>query len=338
MSAIISQRDVLPMHLGYALGSIIKKSDFLLPLKNKVRLNLEEELEKANIEKVKVTNSPSETETIKNEKQTNLNILNAKINKIKKDYNEVCSNISKLYESRNFFSTEEMLPIDPHYSKVKIVADRSFFSEKMSHLVFKKTDTTGTDLHKKIERFVSQLFSQDAPSSLLSSGMLGTVTNSIENMLETESQIYLVGSFITLPHVRVMDPIVLRRNATISNTLKEQAREYYVLAEAVLGAVFLGCGKYITGSGQGDKEGVEKPESLMSKVSMISYISQGAIPRPGKDAEDINMWNVYAQWKQVLLEDPLSGYPIGFKVRELQDVFSENKISVIRKGEADTGS
>ncbi|KIC72985.1 hypothetical protein DB42_CO00200 [Neochlamydia sp. EPS4] len=338
MSAIISQRDVLPMHLGYALGSIIKKSDFLLPLKNKVRLNLEEELERANIEKVEMTNSPSYTQSTTEGKQTRLNILNAKINKIKKDYSEVCSKISELYESRNFFSTEEMLPIDPHYSKVKIVDERSFFSEKMSHLVFRKTDTTGTDLHKKIEMFVSQLFSQDAPSSLLSSSMLGTVTSSIENMLETESQIYLVGSFITLPRVRVMDPVAIRRKATISNALIEQAEQYYVLTEAVLGAVFLGCGKYISGSGQGDKEGGKESESLMSKVSMISYISQGAIPRPGKDAEDINMWNVYAQWKQVLLEDPLSGYPIGFKVRELQDVFSENKISVRRKGEADTGS
>nr|WP_166154736.1 hypothetical protein [Neochlamydia sp. AcF84]NGY94517.1 hypothetical protein [Neochlamydia sp. AcF84] len=334
MSAIMSQRDVLPMHPGYALGSIIKKKDFLLPLQNKVRLNLEEELERANIEKIEMTASSSYRQASKEEQQTRLNIVIAKANKIKKDYTEVCSEISKLYESRRFFSIEEMLPIDPTYSKVKI-EERSFPSEKMSHLVFRKTDA-GTDLHKKIEVFVSQLFSQDAPSSLLSSSMLGAVTSSIENMLETESQIYLVGSFITLPRVRVMDPIVLRRNATISNTLKEQAGDYYVLTEAVLGAVFLGCGKHVSGGEQGDTQAVKEKKSLMSGIYTVSYISQGAIPRPGKEAEDVNMWNIYAQWKQVLQEDPLSGYPIGFKFRELQDVLRENKISISREGEAET--
>ncbi|BBI18276.1 hypothetical protein [Neochlamydia sp. S13] len=334
MSAIMSQRDVLPMHPGYALGSIIKKKDFLLPLQNKVRLNLEEELERANIEKIEMTTSPSYKQASKEEQQTRLNIVTAKVNKIKNDYTEVCKEISKLYESRHFFSIEEMLPIDPTYSKVKI-EERSFPSEKMSHLVFRKTDA-GTDLHKKIEVFVSQLFSQDAPSSLLSSSMLGAVTSSIENMLETESQIYLVGSFITLPRVRVMDPIVLRRNATISNTLKEKSGDYYVLTEAVLGAVFLGCGKHLSGGEQGDTQAVKEKKSLMSGISTVSYISQGAIPRPGKEAEDVNMWNVYAQWKQVLQEDPLSGYPIGFKFRELQDVLRENKIPLSREGEAET--
>lgn len=325
---MITQADLLPMYPGYAIGSLISKINYMLPLLNKKRRTLESEMEQAKVESEELRESSAFKNADGSLRQTMGNIASHKLNKLIERYKIVCDEINRLYQSQSvaLITVEETLPIDPARSPIR-VEDRSFQSERMQHLIFHKAAVGPAldheRLQEKVERFVAQLFSQELPASSIPSGAIEGVVNSIENILETENQISLVGSFITSPRVMVMDPVKLRRDSRISSELKKNAANYYVLTEAALGAVFLGLGKSTSAQVEANANG----QSLMSRLAMISFISQGAIPKPSKDANDVNLWSVYLQWKETLHSDPRSGYPIGFRVRPLLDILIENQVS-----------
>jgi hypothetical protein len=353
---MMRQKNILPMHPSYAIGNIINKNETKLVLFNKERLTLEDELKNKETEKQKIKEefekqnikeqkksenqkkigAPSQQSIAnKNSQQWHINSLNAQIVKLEKQYERVCEEI-KLLDDFQSLSLEETLPIDPNESEIRIEENISFSSERTDHIYLKRQDSS--IVRDQIENFVYRLFSPDISANCLPPSTLEGVISNIEDMLQTESLISLVGSVITLPRVRVLDPIVLRPKAKINEELKKKAKDYCVLTEAILGGVFFGIGKHISGTKsketehedvktkQEDDNNNNNKKSLIASLSMITFISQGAIPKTNSHPEDVNLWSVYSQWKEVLLNDIHSGYPIGFKFRELHDVLLENNI------------
>ncbi len=325
MSNIISQNDVMPMLPGYAIGNVIKKNTLMLALWTKKVAAFEEEIRRARIEKIEKEKSEFYQASTSDQTDHLTHQLDQKIFSLQNLFRQASMKMAESYQQEDF-SIEEMLPIDTTCSKMR-TEHRSFPSEKLEHLIFRSEDSN--QIKKRLEEFSFQLFSQNALSNYIPGDTVESIANKIKNLLQTEQQISLVGSFVTLSRVKVMDPIVLRKNAVLSEELKTKSADYYVLTEAVLGGVFIGFGRSILGRG---KEGGPTAENsseegeaakVMSGLSAISFISQGAIPKINSNPHDVNMWKIYASWKEILEKDPHSGYPVGFKYKKLEDLLKE---------------
>jgi len=335
--------DIFPMQTGYGLGGIIKKDQVRFATLKKRSAALENDLKNLEVDKAKLkadvakTTVPGSTvsQTIKDGLQSKMTQVNKQITALEKEFTKVCKEMEALGEKIDFLAIEETLPIDHAASKVRIQKDKSYSSERLDHVMISKRDAG--EVRDNVERFVNRLFAQDIPANFLPPSTIDGVVSNIEDMLQRESVISLVGSVITLTRSRVYDPIVFRPKARVSEGLKSKVDEYYVLTESVLGAVFIGFGKHISGTEGKEKEKEkEKPaegsdeskKAIISSLTMISFVSQGAIPQTSAKADDANLWNVYTHWKEVLDKDEMSGYPIGFKYRELRDVLTENRIAL----------
>jgi len=240
--------------------------------------------------------------------QERINNLSIQIKSKEIPINKIITEMKGIQNEEVSFKVNEMLPIS--YSIA--VEPLSSFSEQMSNLIITNED----NVEKKIELFVSSLFSRGSSLHLIPSETITQLTQSIESLMQQSSEIYLTGSFITLPHVKTMDPIHLWKGAKISDELIKNKENYYVLTGAVQGGVFLGYAQNVTNRAASSQEDAL---NTMGSISAFSYISQGAIPRN----TDGNMLQTYYSWKNSLLSDKNSGYPIGFKVRTLEDVLAE---------------
>jgi hypothetical protein len=315
---MIGFSDILPVYPGFALGCIISQSDLYLPIYEKKRASLEEALERATQDKDKEKEREKFKASDNEMKQKVMANHAAKILKLRNDLDQVCNKINELIKTASLFPIEEPLPLD--YKCVQLRNEnRSFKYERMNHVLF----TSNDHVSSKVKTFVSQLFLQDAPSLL--PGTLEAMVSNIETVLQTtDARVALIGSFICLERVKVIDPLIIRPNTKLSAELINKSSQYYVLSEAVLGAVFLGIGKDV--SIKGEAHDIATDQERISKLTTVSFISQGVIPKLNPKIQDINLWNVYVDWKEALVSDPHSGYPIGFKVRRLQNVLEENHI------------
>lgn len=302
---------VMPMYAGYAIGNIIKEDDLMLPILIKDKERLDRELDeqisiKEQIDKKNKSN------------QDSINACNREINRIQTTLKDLTSRIEELYGKLSLFSIQETLPIDVNSVKVRI-ENNGFQSERMNHIIF---DSSIDDVRSRVRSFINDLFLGDTRSSYLPSGTLDSVVNHIERMTNTQVKVSLVGSFVTLTRVRTIEPVVLRRNAIISDELLAKVDDYCVLTEAVLGAVFIAVGKSLS---------ISKPLSestdkkTLSSLSTLSFISQGAIPRIGTSIEDVTVWSIYCQWKEDLKNEH-AGYPIRFKFKKLKNVLQESNL------------
>ncbi len=323
--------DILPMYPGYALGGIIPKKVLELASYQRSLEKLQDSIKDQRSKRLELDGSES---YLKESKEVQLGMRDTRdlaLAQSIREHQHVFTQIGKLRkdeaDSPLLFSAIETLPIDYSLSKMRI-ENLGFESEVLDHLIFTKKEAQQLgQLQEQVDRFISRLFLKAASSVFLPSNMLEGVTQGIKEVLQTESQVSLVASFIELYRVRVFDPIVIRKGAQISSELKKNAADYLVLSGAVLGAVFLGIGRHASQSTQDPLEGKRSNEEVMSSFSTVSFISQGAIPKTNRDANDVNLWSVYNNWKDVLLKDPNTGYPIAFKTRKLQDVLKENNLS-----------
>lgn len=320
---MIVTSDILPMYPGYALGGIIRESNLSLPLYEKKRLELEEMLEKTELDKVKEFESEKYIKSEESTKQKIIYNYAEKINNINNDLSNVFAKIKELLKEANSFAIEETLPLDERVIEVR-TENRAFKGENMEYILFTSKD----HVLSRIESFVSNLFMQYSSSTLLPFGTLEAMAKKVEILVRTTNEtVCLLGAFNTLERVKVISPLVIKPNTKLSPHLIKNAAKYCVLSEAVLGAVFLGIGKDISVSSQQPSQDIND-NKWQSSLSTVSFISQGVIPKLNGKLENVNLWSIYAQWKEALATDPLSGYPIGFKVRPLQSVLEENQISL----------
>ncbi len=316
---MMSLNGILPAYPGYALGSIISEAEFLLPIHLKRQSDLNAELERKTNSYNEQLNAPAGVG------DEILDTLPLEMTRVKNDLRSLNIKIQDCYRKISASDVQFALPLDDRYVKLSS-DDRAFRMERLNHIIFDNNEK----VHSRLESFVAGLFLQDAPRSFLSTGALEGIEKSISSsvtQVAARVTIVVVGSFITLESQRRIDPLVIRPNASLDATLLAHAAEYYVLKEAVLGAVFIGVGRRIETQVSGeDKGGAQvQTEKLLSTFTTVSFVSQGAIPKLDRRIENVNLWSAYVDWKETLLSDPKrSGYPIGFKVQNLKNVLEEN--------------
>ncbi len=330
----------LPAYDGYGIGSVISKERLLLPIMQREVNEAYNERQAAENEKAdcvkKIDDANKSKQGGDHAKEAALEIAkvrevqvlhigecNQRIAQAHKKYELSADEYKKLQQTKAI-GWEPTLPIDSR-SVIK-TEKRAFPSERLSHVILEQSQEGDTlqMVENEVRGLVNDLFLQDVSSySFVTTEMLSVLSRRISKMIETSSKVALMGSFITLPKVRIMDPILVRQNG-ISEDLKANATHYNVISEAVLGAVFLGFGKYVEVN-----TGPATIEQITSTMSVFSFISQGAIPKVSKEFSDMNLWKVYLSWKEILETDPDSGYPIALRARELTDVLkNDNKMEL----------
>lgn len=314
----VSPNDVLPMYPGYALGGIVTEAKLLIPVCAKKLACLKRDLQSAVFERDKELNSDTFKKLDEDLQQVETCKHTIKILQIKDDLKQLQASLEQFGREANVSRIDEALPLDHSVVKVRIVRP-AFFSERLDHILFESKER----VLDQIQNFVKKLFLQDAAATLLDPGQLEALANKVDSLVgETNNVVAVVGSFICLDRVKMLDPLVMRPKARISNDLIEKSKKYYVLSQAVLGAVFLSVGKVASVARPAQEADTKK---WMTSLTTVSFLSQGALPRLPPKLEDVNLWTTYVQWKDAL-NDENSGYPIGFKVRCLNDVLVENSI------------
>jgi hypothetical protein len=221
----------------------------------------------------------------------------------------------------------EMLPMDDLCSRMRVESRSCFKSDRMEHILIRGTEEA--NVGKILDDFLLRLFSDRDPTLLFPHNTLEAVSKSIQEMVYAKHQIVVIGAFIELGKTRYIDPVKVRDKAVISEELRANAQNLFVVTEAVIGGAFLGYGQYIVGSDEESSILGDKINNLaLSTISACSFISQGAIVPVGSSSYKSNLLTIYNNWKEALTKDEEAGYPIEFGVRNLNVIFRENGIDV----------
>lgn len=305
----------LPTYHGYALGNIIAEDELHLPL-----LQHDQDLLFAEIERLQ--NQKIDTSSTKN--QALINRQGLEIQRLETRLADITTKIKAIYERQPTFTIHEALPLDER--SVRLVSDhRSFKSNRLEHISFSKADS----ILPRLQAFVTGLFRQDATLQMLPPGTLEAMGTNIHNTIkDSRVSVTVMGAFIELDRPRRLEPFVIRPNTRLRPELLANANKYFVLSEAVLGAVFLGIGKEINISDSPSPSSDSK--NTFANLSLISFTSQGAILKMDRNIQNVNLWSTYVDWVEAIQSDPNSGYPIRYKVRSLVSVLEENDMLPIK--------
>lgn len=315
---------VLPCFPGYAMGGIILTSELELPYLEQEKCDITEEIQRINLQKKKLTHNSEPSTTASTVSDSNLAataqktmfMLNRQIQQLEASFKSIEEKIKKFeVEKSGHFSFETMLPID--YSRSELdYRYRADESENMHFIIIKKHSVAD-----QIDSFADHLTKMRYLPTVID--LINQISQTILKQSQQENQeVCLLGSFVTLSHVRVMDPIVLRQDAILSDQLRDPAKaaRYSVISESVLGGVFIGFGTRIL---KNQDSSSDDAKSVASHLHVFSYVSQGAIP----PTDNFNLWDTYNGWKKRLTTDVHCGFPIAFKVRKLTDVLQENGLN-----------
>jgi len=327
-----SAQSVISYLPGYAMGIIVPTTELEIPNLKREIASLESEKEK---EKGKVDNLNQEVRSINNrsdlseaEKLQQRNFRQKIANQCQMAIRELESSISRVHqkirtferhqeEEKDSSSVGEMLPIDHNLTKLVIVENRSNESENMHSIVVKQDST-----QIEFDLFASHLTGMQYLPRVVE--LVNQIAQTILYQAKEQNQsIFLLGSFITLARERVLDPIIVREQADISDNLLKKADRYSVICQTVLGGVFIGFTAILSKDQEVEKHSFfdkKEIELLSSGFHTFSFVSQGAIPPP---SQTFSLWDTYNNWKKKLLEDKNSGFPIAYKVRNLKDILQE---------------
>lgn len=282
---MFDKKNMLAGQPEYAIGNVIHKDALELTQLERKRKEIEEERDTLNNSDDHLINS----------------------NKLE----EISQRILAI--SQNKLLINKTLPIDFQKSSFRVERNASLSIE-----VYRSTlDAKVVGSNQAITDLLTQVFSKEDASVYLPPGTISKVARGISHMLDTKGSVTFIGSSVTLERSKILDPIVIRSNANIDKAWRDNPHDYVVLTEAVLGGFFLGYEKQISGS-NGNIE-----NEICSNLSTISVISQGAIPKISMGKSGEILAEVYDSWLHDLKHDPNSGFPIGYKYRDLSDVLSE---------------
>jgi hypothetical protein len=210
-----------------------------------------------------------------------------------------------------------MLPIDWEKTVSK-VQEGGQSEEHMRYSVFRRDPESGLitgTLGETLEEFRDQ-FKKD-PHFVNLVSVIDEFTESIfKEIEEVEQEIGFLVFFCSLPRVRRLDPISIRKGAKLHQDLITQAEKYSVIAETVLGAAFVGFGNRLAFHASSEK-GHE-----LSQFQCLSFVCQGAIPSD----QTLSLWDTYTRWKDSILQNGEKGFPLGYKLRPLIDVLFESRV------------
>lgn len=327
----IGEQDVLPMYPGYAMGHLIRKGDFLAPIYRRKLLSIKTRIDLLEAEKKENLADTSD----ESDKAKLIAIYTANTTKLNNEKKAILKNLEEIEKEKSDSLVDTVLPIDQKRTYPQYVPNAHSFSEESSRILI--TKPAKGNIEKEVRAQIDSFINKDLgvpgeSSAYLPRKTLDDFAKRITHMLDQSSSVILIGSFITLSRIKRLDPIVLRESA-ISADLIANAHKYYVLAEAVLGGLFLGFGEEhrfqstlapATSTPASPSVGQSAAQGAM--IRNVSFVAQGALAN--LTAEDQDLWSIYVSWRKHLMEGEHTGYPIGFKVRELAEVLRENDIQV----------
>lgn len=302
----------LPNITGCSIGGIISKSKIELLNLEKHRTDLEIELQKYNKD-YSEEELKSKQKTLEKEKpkiQNNLLRLGGYVLRLQTELETIDKQIQSLLKAQDYFF-QEVLPID--WSQSKIIAMPSRVKPRENYIKLDISSKSGMD--EKLEKFFYDLFNNNARTNYLESDVFSRFYRTIDEAIQKECRVSIVGSFITLSKVEAIAPIILRKSPPISKKLLDHADDYHVFTQQILGGVFIGI----------EAEKKSDLNEMATRMNFVSYISQGAIPDPCQPQTMINLYN---SWKQKLLKPDEfgSGYPVAYGSMKLTDLLEEQDL------------
>lgn len=307
----------LPAHPGYAMGGIVPRAELDLPYLQQQMGNLE--IERARVEndknRLKALNaSPDASPSVGSplDPQKAMSSCVERLEEIAIQLVQVSEKIKAAKQAqRTTPLIKAALPISHGATRVTY-KPLSNDSENMHYVIISGSAGKPEAL---LNAFSDHLARGD--SLKMVADLVKQVSGTILSMIKQDQEVCVIGSFVTLSKVKVLDPIVIRENAILDRTMLANVEKYSVISETVLGGAFIGFGT-VTKS---IERAVEGPiQTVASAINVFSFVAQGAIPK----TRGVNLWQTYEAWKETLLTEEHSGYPIAFKTRELEDVLTEN--------------
>jgi hypothetical protein len=293
------------------MGGVILTSELEIPYLEQEKIEIEEQIQRITKLKTGLKNSGAQGLQL----QAKLLALSNQEKTLKSQEQKITNKVLEFQKQEPAsLSFESMLPIDYSQSDLDY-RYRSDESENMHFIILKRQST-----QEQIDNFADHLTQMRYLPGVID--LIKQISGTILKQTQGDQEVCLLGSFITLPHVRVMDPIVIRKDAVLDERLMNptQAAKYSVITEAVLGGVFIGFGSTLSKASSEDSSNKTDVQSLTSSMRLFSFVSQGAIP----STDHFNLWDTYNSWKKRLTSERHCGFPIAFKVRRLIDVMREN--------------
>jgi len=301
----------LPGQHGYAIGSLIRKSVLDLRDLENEKSKLREELDALYLQRQREINSTCFSLMGDHLRGIQLEDFDDNIRSIFRKLEIIRQKIKEIKQGDIFMlASEEALPLE---DKMRIQESEPRASELYDEFTFEKSQ----DNEKELDRLVAFVFNQNIPISCLPVGSMDTLISEIKSVANVACKIFCVISVIRLPRTRILDPVIIRKNARLSDNLLRNCSDYCVLTGEVLGGIFFAFEKSIPG--------VESSNgaSCPYRLSRVSVVSAGAIPTTHCD----DLKQMYRNWKDALLKNSCSGLPLHFIYRNLADVLEENGIA-----------
>lgn len=184
---------------------------------------------------------------------------------------------------------------------------------------FKIHFTNEDNVNNKMNRLIRDLVKgvPNTDSLAITSDLTDKVTSLIRGILMEQNnesngnltEVELYASFIALDRTKTFGPLSIRRSASLSDRLLKNASRMYVISECLLGGIFFGFRKKITGT----------VDNSSFSSNTLKVISMGTISKI--DCNDLDV--SYKNWKESILNNPDSGYPISCKVKNLEEIITE---------------
>jgi hypothetical protein len=307
----------LPIYPGLTIGSVIKKTRLQYPILQQKLAKLIGNLQELESENARLEASCSPGKTTSNHLQMQLKSNKFYDTTLNRELSATLLSLERISKTDDCtFAIDEVLPLDQSLLHVA-TQDIAFESDTTRITIISNTDTC----EARVNDFFNLVFQKNPIRNLLPEANLHALVADIKAHVTSSHNISLVASYITLRKVKKLEFVKLRKGARLNESLKSKSDDYYVVTEVKLGGVFLGYGS-VTQVAASSLDSSDT--SFLKNVSLVHYLSQGAIPDTTNLMKNCNMFDIYSSWKKQLCDGTGSGFPVEFRVLDLKNILIEN--------------
>lgn len=230
--------------------------------------------------------------------------------------------IMKILNKYNIISSSRTKESLINKSRSPITFDhQAYSSERSETITFSRSDITEGKTVASLVKSVARIFVQNGFSSFVPEVQIAEMTRQINNALESEKKVTIIGSYLPLTRCKIMHP-VLSDEAISDETLLTEAHRYYVLTQEELAGLFLGFEAQTIPQEPTDTN--ESTEFSISSPPQIWFKSEGVLPKIGPSLQS-SLWKIYNSWKERIQADPESGRPARYQCEPLSRVLEYNR-------------
>lgn len=199
---------------------------------------------------------------------------------------------------------------------VRVIQGRNPYLENFFKIQFTNIEGVDSTMEALIKDLVTGM--PNGYSKMICPQTVKAATRQIKTVLKNElaielkdtstplPQVELYASFIRLDRVRSYDCLFVQKNAVLSDNLTNNASSLYVISECLLGGLFFGLRSKTS----------SEEDNCFFNCKEMSVFSKGTISTIALNDLDIS----YKKWKDSLLNDPNTGYPIAYKVKNFKEI------------------